>query len=100
MARDALDTKVYIMMYKSHEFKHVSTAARNSFWNSYKDLKEACRLFWLTKGHLTATPETIFSCYDGYFRRLWYNNERAEYGMEGFDEAFLHFIEKNYVHSE
>ncbi len=52
------------------------------------DFKEACRLFWLTKGHLTATPETIFSCYDGYFRRLWNNNERAVYGMEGFEEAY------------
>ena len=52
------------------------------------DFKEACRLFYLTKGHLGATPETIFSSYDGYFRRLWGNNERAEYGMNGFEEAY------------
>ena len=52
------------------------------------DFKEACRLFWLKKGHLGADDKTIISCYDGYFKRLWSNNERAEYGMEGFDEAY------------
>tara|TARA_B100000212_G_C27154108_1_gene438783 strand:- start:62 stop:262 length:201 start_codon:yes stop_codon:yes gene_type:complete len=52
------------------------------------DFKEACRLFWLTKGHLNTSKETIMSCYDGYFRRLWGNNERAVYGMEGFEEAY------------
>ena len=52
------------------------------------DFKEACRLFWLTKGHLLADDKTIISCYDGYFKRLWSNNERAVYGMEGFDEAY------------
>ena len=52
------------------------------------DFKEACRLFWLTKGHLGADNKTIISCSDGYFKRLWNNNERAVYGMEGFDEAY------------
>ncbi|MBL6910917.1 MAG: hypothetical protein ISR34_10915 [Pirellulales bacterium] len=52
------------------------------------DFKEACRLFWLIKGHLGADDKTIISCYDGYFKRLWSNNERAVYGMEGFDEAY------------
>ena len=52
------------------------------------DFKEACRLFYLTKGHLNTSDETIISCYDSYFKRLWGNNERAVYGMEGFEEAF------------
>ena len=52
------------------------------------DFKEACRLFYLTKGHLNASDETIISCHDSYFKRLWGNNERAVYGMEGFEEAF------------
>jgi len=98
MARDALDSKVYIMMYKAHEFKHVSTDARNSFWNSYKDLKEACRLFWIQKGHLP-DEKTIISSAPGYFKKQW-NNQENYVHEEGFDEAFLHFIEKNYVHSE
>ena len=53
-----------------------------------EDLKEACRLFWLTKGHLGADDKTIISCYNGYLKRLWNNNERAVYGMEGFEEAY------------
>lgn len=53
-----------------------------------KEFKEACRLFWLVKGHLTATNETIMSSQDSYFKRLWNNNERMEYGMEGFEEAY------------
>lgn len=52
------------------------------------DFKEACRLFYLTKGHLNTSDETIISCHDSYFKRLWGNNERAVYGMEGFEEAF------------
>ena len=57
---------------------------------SYEDdsLKDSARLFWLTKGHLNTTNETIISSYNGYFKRLWGNNERAEYGMEGFEEAY------------
>ena len=49
------------------------------------DFKECCRLFWMTKGHLNASDDTIRSCYDGYFKRLWYNNE-AYIKEEGFEE--------------
>ena len=52
------------------------------------DEKEAYRLFWLVKGHLDTSHETIISSYDGYFKRLWGNCERAEYGMEAFEEAY------------
>tara|TARA_B100001113_G_C21023502_1_gene584607 strand:+ start:128 stop:271 length:144 start_codon:yes stop_codon:yes gene_type:complete len=41
----------------------------------------------MTKGHLNASDETIRSCYDGYFKRLWYNNE-AYIKEEGFEEAY------------
>ena len=37
-----------------------------------EELKEAYRLFFLVKGHLNATPETVLSSADGYFKRLWY----------------------------
>ena len=33
------------------------------------DEKEAYRLFWLVKGHLNTSHETIISSYDGYFKR-------------------------------
>ena len=52
------------------------------------EIEQAYRLFWLVKGHLNASHETITSSYDSYFRRLWGNCERAGYGMEGFEEAY------------
>ena len=35
------------------------------------ELKEAYRLFFLVKGHLDATPQTVLGSADGYFKRLW-----------------------------
>jgi len=35
------------------------------------DLKEEYRLFYLVKGHLDASPETVVASANGYFRRLW-----------------------------
>lgn len=36
-----------------------------------KDLKEEYRLFYMVKGHLDASPETVIDCANGYFKRLW-----------------------------
>ena len=57
--------------------------------------KEAYRLFWLVKGHLNTSSETIKSSYNSYFKRLWNNNERAVYGTEGFEEAYKEHINNN-----
>jgi hypothetical protein len=38
-----------------------------------EELKEAYRLFFLVKGHLDATPETVLGSANGYFKRLWYD---------------------------
>lgn len=35
------------------------------------DLKEEYRLFYMVKGHLDASPETVMDCAKGYFKRLW-----------------------------
>ena len=35
------------------------------------DLKEEYKIFFMVKGHLDATPETVVASADGYFRRLW-----------------------------
>ena len=51
------------------------------------DFKEACRLFYMTKGHLGTNDETIIACADGYFKRLWGNHE-ACYRLDGFEEAY------------
>ena len=59
-----------------------------------KNNKEAYRLFWLVKGHLNTSHETVISSQNGYFKRLWGNCERAEYGMEGFEEAFQKLLDK------
>ena len=49
--------------------------------------KEAYRIFWLVKGHLDVTERTARSCYDGYFRRCWHDEESYKY-EEGFEEAY------------
>lgn len=53
--------------------------------------KEANRLNWMIKGQLIDKSEsdtTIEKLYDSYFKRLWGNCERAEYGMIGFEQAW------------
>lgn len=57
------------------------------------DLKELCRIFYMTKGHLNVTIKTIEKCYDGYYKRLWNNNE-AYLKEQGFDAAYKQFIKK------
>ncbi len=53
--------------------------------------KEANRYNWLIKGQLIDRNEsdaTIEYLHDSYFRRLWNNTERAEYGANGFEAAY------------
>jgi len=54
--------------------------------------KEACKLFWIVKGHLNTSDETIYSCYDSYFKRIWYDLEgqsAEDLGyLDGFEEAY------------
>jgi hypothetical protein len=53
--------------------------------------KEANRLNWLIKGKLIDKSESdsvVEQTYDSYFKRLWGNNERAEYGATGFEAAY------------
>jgi hypothetical protein len=41
----------------------------------------------MIKGHLNVNEETILSSYDGYFKRVWYNEE-AYIHTEGFEEEY------------
>ena len=53
--------------------------------------KEANRLNWLVKGKLIDISEsdaTVEQLYDSYFKRLWGNNERTQYGAVGFEAAY------------
>ena len=52
--------------------------------------KEAYRLFWLVKGHLNASHDTIMNSADGYFKRVWYDyaGEDMEIWLEGFEDAW------------
>lgn len=54
---------------------------------SLEDKKEAYRLFWMVKGHIDASEQTILESAPGYFRRLWGNHE-AYYREEGFEAAW------------
>jgi|14BtaG_2_1085337.scaffolds.fasta_scaffold21991_2 hypothetical protein len=52
------------------------------------DWKEANRMFFYVKGHLIPdeyTLEDVQRMYDSYFKRLWGNNERAEYCCDEFE---------------
>ena len=53
--------------------------------------KEANRLNWLIKGKLIDKSESdsvVEQTYNSYFKRLWGNNERMEYGAIGFEAAY------------
>lgn len=53
--------------------------------------KEANRLNWLVKGKLIDRSEsdsTVEYIYESYFKRLWNNTERMEYGALGFEAAY------------
>ena len=41
----------------------------------------------MIKGHLSVTPKTALDCQDGYFKRLWYDEE-SYLKEEGFEEAW------------
>ncbi len=61
--------------------------------------KEACRLFWIVKGHLNTSPETIDSSYDSYFKRMWCNlqgQSAEDLGyLDGFEEAYKEYLISN-----
>ena len=55
-------------------------------------------MFWIVKGHLNTSDETIYSCYDSYFKRMWCNlqGESVEFNgtLNGFEEAYNKRLEK------
>ena len=55
--------------------------------------KDAYKLFWMVKGHF-ASHNTVLASADGYFKRLWNNNE-AYMHEEGFEEAFQKLLDKS-----
>jgi hypothetical protein len=57
--------------------------------------KEACRLFYMVKGHLPNDMKTIYACYDGYFKRLWNNTESYTHEV-GFEEEYKKMLDKQY----
>jgi len=48
----------------------------------------------MVKGHLNTSHTTIMLSADGYFRRLWNNNE-AYLREEGFEEAFKKVLDNS-----
>ena len=55
------------------------------------DFKEQCRIFYMVKGHLNSTPETIKKCYESYFKRVWYDEE-TYYKLDGFEDCYHMFM--------
>lgn len=64
-----------------------------------EEFKEACRLFWMVKGHLHTSDDTILSSANSYFNRLWRDGcdgaPIADY-EEGFEEAYQERIKNGY----
>ena len=58
------------------------------------DYKQEYRLFYMVKGHLNTSHTTIMLSADGYFRRLWNNNE-AYLHEDGFEEAFKKVLDNS-----
>tara|TARA_X000001036_G_scaffold437464_1_gene482851 strand:- start:379 stop:603 length:225 start_codon:yes stop_codon:yes gene_type:complete len=60
--------------------------------------KEACQMFWIVKGHLNSSMDTIYSCYNGYFKRMWcrLQGESVEFNstLDGFEEAYKKMLDK------
>lgn len=57
------------------------------------DLKEEYKIFYMVKGHLDASPQTVIECYNGYFKRLWASgcNGAPLYDYEEqFEQAWRH----------
>ena len=50
------------------------------------------RVFWMVKGYIT-DDDTARECYNGYTKRLWYNEEAYRY-EEGFEEAYKKKLKK------
>jgi len=48
--------------------------------------KEMARIFWMVKGYFPS-DEMMRKSYDGYVRRLWWNEE-AYLREDGFEEAY------------
>ena len=55
--------------------------------------KEAHRLFWMVKGHFSASEQTILESAPGYLKRMWNNNE-AYLHEDGFEEAYQKVLDK------
>ena len=63
-----------------------------------QNLKEAYKLFYMVKGHLNATPETVLGSAEGYYKRLWYDGANGaplyDYA-EQFEDAWQKRFIKN-----
>jgi hypothetical protein len=51
------------------------------------DLKEEYRIFYMVKGHLDASPQTVIDSYNGYFRRLWIDGSHGA-PLYDYEEQF------------
>lgn len=53
--------------------------------------KEAYRYFWMVKGHLNSSDQTVLASKDSYFKRLWIDGSNGAplyLYEEGFEEAY------------
>ena len=61
------------------------------------DLKEEYKIFYMVKGHLDATPQTVIESTDSYFKRLWADGSNGA-PLSDYEEQFERAWEKKYGH--
>lgn len=80
-----------MMQHDKQERYYAYILRRSREENEKQEFKEACRLFWMVKGHLDTSDATILGSAESYFKRLWRMGcdgaPIADY-MNGFEEAY------------
>ena len=66
----------------------INTRIRN---RNISNFKFKCKIFYIVKGHLNVSAQTIEDCYDYYFKRMWNNNESYIH-EEGFEDSYRVFM--------
>ena len=59
------------------------------------DLKEEYKIFYMVKGHLDATPQTVIESADSYFKRLWIDGSNGA-PLYDYEEQFERAWEEKY----
>ena len=91
--------KWFMMMKHDIQERYYDFMLRRTKEANEQDFYEACMYFYMVKGHLETSNETIIESKDGYFNRLWRDGcdgaPLSDY-VDGFEEAYKKRIKHGY----